>query len=465
VSAPASPADPLIHRADRLERDAAVLRRAAETPPPDLTWSDGSPVIDPRDQPGYEPGDVTVDGIALAGAAYPEPVDCGHLTLSVFGGVAYVADLVIPGRIHIVAAEEGTGKTYAGWELSIRMSAAGGSFAGTWPIEVAGPVAYLSEMHADDDYSYQQDILEALELDRSALVGKLYRLDLGTAANGAPVLTDPDWRAWFTAWCRRRGIRLAVFDTGTGATQVDPWGKAIQQVYRDLRVMLADCPELAVVLLLHLKKPQGRGTRRISDVLGEWGRWCDVLILMEADGDTKTKVSTHKRIRHHKRIVATRAGGLLIEPQDITDAKPAQKVSPEAVLAKAVEMTGRPRADLAKALGVSEKTLKTYLAGIGEDRVRTVKGTASKGPEAQIRVVARFHPSDPWPEGWKWVETSVLPPTFPPTHEGDGGVGGRVETHPIGGAFHFPSTHPPSSDSLSPEDDYPASAWDPEAAA
>ena len=102
----------------------------------------------------------------------------------------------------------------------------------------------------------------------------------------------------------------------------DPWGKAIQQVYRDLRVMLAEYPELAVVLLLHLKKPQGRGSRRISDVLGEWGRWCDVLVLMEAEGPSGPRSRPTSASGSTSRIVATRAGGMLVDPLDITDKAP-----------------------------------------------------------------------------------------------------------------------------------------------
>ncbi len=378
VAAIAAP-DPDEMAADRDRRDHKAWARAEEIEPPTLQAVE--------EMLELEPLPVTVEGIDLADGPYPEPIDCGTLQLSEFGGVVYITDLIIPGRIHVLAAEEGTGKTYAGWELGVRMATAGGSFAGTWKVEVGGPVVYLSEMHTDDDWRYQQDILDELGLDRSLLTGRLYRLDLGTAANGAPVLTDPAWRAQFAARCRRRGIRLAVFDTGTGATQVDPWGKSIQQVYRDLRVMLADCPELAVVLLLHLKKPQARGNRRISDVLGEWGRWCDVLVLMEADGAERTKVSTHKRIRHQKRIVATRRGGLLVEPQDITDAKPNQKVPPSAVLATIAANPGISRPDLAERLGVGRQTVTRYVKALGDDAVRVEPGTR-KSPE-------RYYPHKP----------------------------------------------------------------------
>ncbi len=78
----------------------------------------------------------------------------------------YVEDLIRPGRIVVVAAEEGSGKSYAiGGELAIRVAVAGGSFAGTWPVLRQGPVLYVSEMHADDDFGREATVLGSLELD------------------------------------------------------------------------------------------------------------------------------------------------------------------------------------------------------------------------------------------------------------------------------------------------------------
>ncbi len=263
---------------------------------------------------------VSAPGEAPTGP-FLEPEDRGAAVLSALGDVEYVEDLIRPGRIVVWAAEEGAGKSYtADGELGIRVAVAGGALAGTWPILRHGPVLVLSEMHADDDYAREASILEALELERSALTSCYYRLPLMTAAGGPPVLTVAAWRDWLTGWLRDRSALLLIVDTATGATQVDPWGQAIQAVYRDLRAMLEAYPELAIVLVLHLKKPQGRGDRRISDVLGEWGRWCDVIVLQEADGTTRTKLATYKRVRHQRRIVATRAAGLLVDPIDLDTA-------------------------------------------------------------------------------------------------------------------------------------------------
>lgn len=425
--------------ADRQHRDAMAIARAMAMPTPEL--------VGPSEQDG---GGEDIDRIAYfsGSATYPEPSDCGTATLSELGDVEYVADLIRPGRIHVVAAEEGTGKTYAMTELGIRMAVAGGAFAGTWPILLHGPVVYLSEMHPDDDWTYQQTVLDALGIGRSTLSGHYYRLDLNRAARGAPALGEPAWRAWFTRWTRRRGIRLAVFDTATGATQVNPWGPEIQQVFRDLRGMLEADPELAVVLVLHLKKPQGRGGRRISDVLGEWGRWCDVLVLLERDGADRTRISTHKRLRNHRRISATRSDGLLVEPQDITDGTPARKVSEDKVVAAIVASPGIGYLRLADELDVAKSTAENYVKALG-DRV-TRRPTGPKGA----------------------IELTVT--TEPPSRARHGGLGGAwvVPEDEVDG--DHPTTQPPSiekavgwavtdpsePDELPVEDEYPASAWE-----
>ena len=300
------------------------------------------------------------------GASFLEPEDRGLAQLSELGELEYVEDLVRPGRIHLVAGEEGGAKSYAiQGELAIRVAVAGGSFAGTWPVRETGRVLVLSEMHPDDDYVREQRILETLELDRDALRGRYYRLPLMTAAGGPPVLTVDDWRAWVTSWLERQGVVLLVIDTATGASLVDPWGQAIQRVYANLRAMIATYPRLAIVLVVHLRKPQGRGERRISDVLGEWGRWCDVVLMLEADGASRTKLSTFKRVRHQRKIAATRADGLLVDPVDL-DETGGTKVPMDAVLAAIADAPGLGYAELGTALGVSKDTAARYVKALGE---------------------------------------------------------------------------------------------------
>ena len=397
----------LAYLTPELIADAATTRRnlaaqeaeATRPPTPDEQVSYLAIVEAERDRLGRETLAETLDVInpipkrstgvatAMEPAPFPEPEDRGTATLSALGEVEYVDDLIRPGRIVAWAAEEGSGKSYAvGGEMAVRVAVAGGSFAGAWPILRTGPVLYMSEMHADDDFAREATVLSSLGLERPALAGRYYRLPLLTAAGGRPALMVPEWRAWVTGWLRDRGALLLIVDTATGATQVDPWGREIQAVYAALRVMLAEYPDLAIVLLIHLKKPQGRGERRISDVLGEWGRWCDVVILMENDGNglTRARLTVRKRVRHERRIVVTKAGGLLIDPQDLDEAK-GTKVPLDDVLAAIVAAPGITYAELGAAVGVSKDTAARYTEMLG-DQVDAVKGIGKSGPGARMRL-------------------------------------------------------------------------------
>ena len=301
--------------------------------------------------------EVPPDDVELPGEPKPtpwlEPEDRGRATLSAHGDLAYVENLIRPGRIVVWAAEEGTGKsTSVNGELGIRVAVAGGTFAGTWPVLQTGPVLVLSEMHPDDDFEYERDVLASLGLDRSALNGRYFRLPLLTAAGGPAVLSVAAWRSWIVDWLRHHEAILLVFDTATGAAQVDPWGKGLQQVIRFLRTMLEAYPALAIVLTLHLKKPTGRAERRISDVLGEWGRWADVLVLQQSAGGKQTKIETIKRVRVRRRIVATQTGGLLVDPIDADGGK-GPKVPLEEVAAAVAADPGVSMKALAKALGIA----------------------------------------------------------------------------------------------------------------
>ena len=62
----------------------------------------------------------------------------------------------------------------------------------------------LSEMHPDDDFKREKTVLTALELERSALDDRYWRLDLASAAHDKPALDSAEWRTWIVDWCRAR---------------------------------------------------------------------------------------------------------------------------------------------------------------------------------------------------------------------------------------------------------------------
>jgi hypothetical protein len=369
-------------RPEQVER---IHQLIAETEPPTLRALDDidMPLVPIEEQRHLAA--LIADGLQDPGP-WPLPEDRGLARLSALGEVWYVDGLLRPGRIVVVAAEEGTGKSYAiSGELGIRLAAAGGSFAGTWPVLVNGPVLVLSEMHRDDDFERESTITRSLGLERESLKGSYFRLDLMTAAGDKPALMVDEWRDWITGWLRKREAVLLVVDTATGATQIKPWGEEIQAVYRSLRRMLEAVPALAVVLVLHMRKPTGKGDRRLSDVMGEWGRWCDVVVLMENEGSNldHVRITVRKRVPRERRIVATKTGGLLVDAKDIAMAGP--KVPGEKVLAAVQANPGLTMAELATAIGVSKDTAARYVKALPTE-LETIKGTARSGPGAAVRV-------------------------------------------------------------------------------
>jgi hypothetical protein len=328
-------------------------------------------------------------------AAWPEPEDRGLATLSDLGTVEYVEDLVRPGRIVVWAAEEGSGKSYTvDGELAIRSIAAGGSLAGTWPVVGRHSVLVLSEMHSDDDYQREDVVLQSLGLTRDALRGMYWRLPLMTAAHGQPCLQVPEWCSWCVQWCKSKSVELLIVDTATGATDVNPWGHEMQAVYRQLRLMLDAYPSLAIILIVHCKKPQQgtKGERRITDVIGEWGRWCDVIVMQERESLSAVKLTTFKRVRHMRKVKATQQGGLLIDPISLDEAA-TPKVHPSKVLEVVSDLPGITHQRLAELLGVSKRTASKYCDEAerrgelyqltGEKGTKYVYATAQDGNTAQ----------------------------------------------------------------------------------
>jgi hypothetical protein len=200
--------------------------------------------------------------------------------------------------------------------------------------------------------------------------------------------------------------------------------------------MLAAYPALAVVLVVHCKKPSGRGDRRLSDVLGEWGRWCDVVVLQENDGAslTRTKISVRKRVSHERRIVATKAGGLLVDPHDLVSEGP--KVGLDTVVNVIAGALGMTIKDLAKALKVAPSTAATYAQEA--ERSGRIERRRS-GPKGQFRLYpvtsdpgesAPSNPPSASAEGFGsfWDTTPRSDPaSFRPSDDPIGSEGSRSE--------------------------------------
>lgn len=326
------------------------------------------------------------------------PEDRSQAVLTPLGDIEYVEDLVRPGQIIVIAAEEGTGKSMAfPLELGIRLAVAGGRFADTWEIREHGPVVYLSEMSSDEDYRREEMILTELGIPREALEGRYFRQSMNTVMHGLPVLDSEEWIDRFIEWSRRVQPIALFIDTATMATDAEPWGSPMRQVIRNIRQIQEAIPKLATFPIVHFKKPQGRGTakRGLSDVMGEWGRPSDGVILLHNEPQDKVRISTHKRIQNHRNLLLTKRNGLLVDPVDLTDAKaPAQKVSNEGVLAAIQENPGITARNLAKLIDVAPSTASGYIEKLADEGLVEIK----PGPHSAKLAYA----TDEAPEQLPW---------------------------------------------------------------
>jgi hypothetical protein len=324
--------------------------------------------------------------------AWPPLEDWGLATPSALAQQQYVEDLgVRPSRILLVGAVEGVGKTYAiDGELAIRLAVAAGRFAGTWPVLRTGAVVTLSEMHRDDDLLYRDTVLASLKLTPAALVGRYWHQSLMLAAGGEPALVSAAWRNRIIADCREKQAIALIIDTATTASGgLEPWGPKLIALFHEMRVMLQVYPELAIVLVVHLRKPNGRarGERAITDVLGDWSKWCDALVLMVDVGRHSRKLSTFKRIGRPRRVIAERQGGLLVRPQDVTDkGTGGPKVATDRFVEAIRRHAGITLEELSAALKVTQKTIKGYAAAAEAEGL--IRSARDPGRYGKLRLYA-----------------------------------------------------------------------------
>jgi hypothetical protein len=110
----------------------------------------------------------------------------------------------------------------------------------------------------------------------------------------------------------------------------------------------------------------------------------------EGTGLTRTRLTVRKRVRRERRIVVTKSGGLLVDPEDLDETK-GTKVPADKVVAAVVAQPGISYAELGDVLGVSKDTATAYVKAMPA-RLRAVPGTAGGGPGARVRVYAIAEP-------------------------------------------------------------------------
>lgn len=295
-----------------------------------------------------------------------------------------IRDLIRPGSIAILGAVEGLGKSNV--RLEIALVGAGGDADTPALLGQYRPTRQFRVLLVDEDngepeeWRREEAMLVGLALPRAAL-GNRYASMHFAGAN----LFTPEGQALLVSAVAQHRPDLTILDTG-GVMTAEEWGEAFKVSWAFLR-QLAMTHGTAVLVVVHVVKPprdrrptpgSAPPVRTISDVMGQWTRHADVVVVMSPTNDegTRAQVSVGKRVPRASFVVGQQDGRWV----KVADVSPfAAKRRDMAVLRLlSSSMKGAAPADLAAAVGVKDRALTKYIAGLRAD--------GYLGPEYPYRV-------------------------------------------------------------------------------
>jgi len=209
-----------------------------------------------------------------------------------------VTDLLRPKQLAVLASTEGVGKSNIRLELGIRYACGHGALFDTYAMGKAGNVLLFDEENGErEEWSREEAMLASLGLDRAThmvLYDRIHYSGLN--------LENAVHREFFDRLLSERQPQLVILDTA-GAMVGEEHGKDFKKVIAFLKSMKEkhDC---AIVQVVHLVKPPRDGKtaghaleRTITDVMGQWTRSADVLMLVsETDDDEVILFRVRKRV-------------------------------------------------------------------------------------------------------------------------------------------------------------------------
>ena len=209
-----------------------------------------------------------------------------------------VVDLLRPKYLAVLASTEGVGKSNIRLELGIRYACGHGALFDTYPMGKPGTVLVFDEENGPrEEWRREEAMLASLGLTRSlhmVLYNRIHYsgLDLENAVH----------QTVFDRLLAEHQPQLVILDTA-GAMVGEEHGKDFKKVMAFLKAMKEkhDC---AIVLVVHLVKPPrdaklvGKPMERvITDVMGQWTRSADVLMLVsETEDDNVILFRVRKRV-------------------------------------------------------------------------------------------------------------------------------------------------------------------------
>ena len=252
--------------------------------------------------------------------ALPDLEDVSAMTPPATLEDEYVRGFIRPGKLVLIAASEGIGKSYNRKELEIRLATGTGALFGHYAITRPLRVGTVDEENGpDEEWRRDEEMLAALGLTRADLGGR-YRRASFLGLN----LTD----ARTQDYLRRQVAELDILFIDTGGSTVDEeYGAPLRGAVRFLRTLIREHPTLTIVVLVHMVKPvrDARATpskrRPLSDVMGQWTRQADVVAVLTDLGADRYRWELMKRRGVPRSAgIVDYSGGLATWVADVDDA-------------------------------------------------------------------------------------------------------------------------------------------------
>jgi len=234
--------------------------------------------------------------------SFPEPKRLDQIEYHPADDVWVVEEFLRPNTLNILAGPIGIGKTFIRKELEHRAASGVGSLLGRYPIARPLRVLTIDEDNGEaEDARRDEVMLEELGLERGDLL-TAYRTSLINFR-----LDTAEGQAWLRQQVAEKAIELLLLDPVSEMYVAKEVREELLPTWHFLKRLLADFPDLTIVIFHHLRKAQpGQGTapRGLEDLRGGlWGQVASAVAIMSPLGERRVKWEVHKRVPHSELIL------------------------------------------------------------------------------------------------------------------------------------------------------------------
>jgi hypothetical protein len=271
-----------------------------------------------------------------------------------------VEGIARPGSIVVIASAEGLGKSYVRKETELRLGSGSGPLFGRFDVRRPYRVATFEEENGEaEEWRRDEQVLASLGLTRASLGDRVHRVSYPGLD-----LTKTDSQEYVREQVSSVGAEVVWLDTG-GSMVGEEWGEPMKLAYRFLREL-----GMTVFLNVHLVKPargQSHGPSHgssITDVMGQWTRQADAVLLMSDLGEGRARVLVRKRVPKLDLVMAQKDGLWVVVAEG---AGTGTEANTERRVLRAIGAGADSAASIAAALGIGERSVYRAVGVLRKD--------------------------------------------------------------------------------------------------